>query len=69
MARYIVEVREVHVSHRVIESATNTLDAIELVQGGEGEEIYCEYSHTLRSDTWRVYEVDTENNEIIKNNF
>lgn len=54
--KYLVAIREVHVSHREIE-ADSPDDAIEKVFYGDGEEVLCEYSHTLDSDTWTVEEV------------
>lgn len=51
---YIVEVREVFVSNRVV-YAESPEKAIEAVDDGEDEEeISCEYSHTLDSETWRA---------------
>lgn len=44
--KYTVEVREVHVSSMEVE-ADSPEDAREKFKDGEGEEILCEYSHTL----------------------
>lgn len=49
--KYRVLIREVHVSHRIVE-ANSESEALELA--GDGEEDYCEYSHTLSKDTWTV---------------
>lgn len=46
MPRFEVGLREVHVSTRVVEAETAE-EALNLVLGGEGEEVSCEYSHTL----------------------
>lgn len=56
--KYIVLVREVHISPVEIE-AKNADEAIDLVREGEGETIYeaLEYSHTMDFDTWTVEEV------------
>jgi hypothetical protein len=58
MRTFIVAVREVHVSHVKIQvpDVCNGQDAIEAVWNGEGEEILCEYSHTLEPDYWTVEE-------------
>lgn len=52
MPQFIVGIREVHVSNRLIE-AVDEEDAVERA-GDEGEEITCEYSHTLAKDVWTV---------------
>jgi hypothetical protein len=49
--QYRVLIREVHVSHRLVEAASPE-EAKE--NAGDGEEIFCEYSHTLPRDTWTV---------------
>ena len=54
MPKYKVLIREVHVSHRIVE-AKDEKDAIE--EAGGGEETYLEYSHTLDPDTWTVEEI------------
>lgn len=51
--KYIVQVREVHISHREVE-ANSPEEAKELVSNGDDTEVYLEYSHTLGSDTWTV---------------
>jgi len=56
MKRYRVSIREVHVSHRLID-ANSPQDAIKRV-GDEGEEEFCEYSHTLPENTWTVEEAE-----------
>tara|TARA_R100000951_G_C2581314_1_gene162027 strand:- start:540 stop:743 length:204 start_codon:yes stop_codon:yes gene_type:complete len=55
--KYTVLVREVHISHIAVEAESEAA-ALEQVNAfgsdaGEGE-IYCEYSHTLDTDTWTV---------------
>ena len=53
---YIVQVREVFVSSRVV-YAESPEAAIEAVNNEEDEEeIACEYSHTLDPDTWTARE-------------
>lgn len=51
--RFVVLVKEVHTSHMEID-ADSKEEAIEKVAGGEGGEIYEEYSHTLDTDQWEV---------------
>ena len=58
---YYVQVREVHVSTREI-VADSPEDALEKVKDGEGDEITCEYSHTLDDDTWSID--DAEGNVV-----
>jgi hypothetical protein len=55
MATFIVEVREVHISHRKIEAENRDM-AVSLVGRGEGEEVYLEYSDTKDKSTWAVKE-------------
>jgi len=57
MPKYKVLIREVHVSHRIVE-AKDEKDAIE--EAGGGEETYLEYSHTLDPDTWTVEEIPSD---------
>lgn len=57
MPRYTVLVREVHVSHRVVEAASPK-EAIRRVEDGEGEEEFLEYSDTLNPDKWSVEDDD-----------
>jgi len=53
---FVVLVREVHVSSRVV-YATSPENAIEAVNNEEDEEeIACEYSHTLDPNTWTARE-------------
>ncbi len=59
---YCVLVREVHVSTMEIEAA-NPIEAIQKVKDGQGEEVICEYSHTLDPDTWSVD--DEKGNEVV----
>jgi hypothetical protein len=49
--KYLVLIREVHVSHRLVE-ADSEQEALEF--SGDGEEVMCEYSHTLPKETWTV---------------
>lgn len=51
--KFTVLVREVHVSHREVE-ADSEAEALEKVAGGEGDETFLEYSHTLDTNTWQV---------------
>lgn len=53
MPKFHVAVREVHVSTMEVE-ADGAKDAILKIKDGDGEEIMCEYSHTLSEDTWTV---------------
>jgi hypothetical protein len=53
--RFLVGVREVHVSTVEVE-AESPEEAMRLVQDGDGEEIMREYSHTLDPDLWTVEE-------------
>ena len=57
--KYIVLVREVHISHVLINAASEE-EAITLVKDAEGEEVYSEYSHTLDPNTWTI-ENENEN--------
>ena len=49
MKLWRVLIREVHVSHRLVE-ACSIQEAME--KAGDGEETYMEYSHTLPKNTW-----------------
>ncbi len=51
MALYIVEVQEVHYSHRIVEAGSEE-EAKELA--GDAEGFYLEYSHTGDSEHWNV---------------
>ena len=62
--RFLVEVREVHVSTRVVE-ADDAEAAVKAVEGGEGDEVACEYSHTLDTDTWTVEEEEEGGNPVV----
>lgn len=57
--KYLVGVREVHVSFREV-TATSEDEAIQKVKDMDDEEVYCEYSHTLDEDTWSVEESKEE---------
>lgn len=61
MPQFIVNIREVHVSAREVE-ADSVEHALELIRAGEGDEVSCEYSHTLSEDTWSVE--DADGNEV-----
>ena len=54
--KYLVQVREVHISHREIE-AESAEQALSFVADQDGEETFLEYSHTLDPDLWTVEEV------------
>ena len=54
---YLVGIREVHVSHRIVKA--DSLEEAEHDAGG-GTEIFCEYSHTLDPDTWTWEELTKE---------
>ena len=58
--RYRVLVREVHVSHRIVEAPGP--EEAKIIAAMEGDEDYCEYSHTLDADTWTV-EIDKDNDD------
>lgn len=60
MKTYIVQIREVHISHREVE-AESAKEALE--QAGGGEETFLEYSHTLDPRLWTVQEKGS--NELI----
>jgi hypothetical protein len=55
MSKYCVVIPEVHLAYLMIE-AEDDKDAIAKVADGGGEEINCEYSHTLEDDEcpWQV---------------
>ncbi len=55
MPKFHVHIREVHVSTREIE-AESAEEALRIIVDGEedGEEVMCEYSHTLDPDTWTL---------------
>jgi hypothetical protein len=55
MKKYYVLIREVHVSTRLVEAAS-VEEAIH--EAGGAEEVMCEYSHTLDTDTWSVEDED-----------
>jgi hypothetical protein len=52
MPKYIVGIREVHVSFREVDAKTPE-EAKSLADDIQCE-IFCEYSHTLDQDTWSV---------------
>jgi len=51
MPKYRVLIREVHVSHRVVE-AESPAAALELA--GDADDTFTEYSHSLPKDQWTV---------------
>jgi hypothetical protein len=57
MNKYIVLVREVHIQGHIVEALTPEI-AKEVVRAGGGEldEAYFEYSHTLDPSLWTVEE-------------
>jgi len=55
MTKYIVGIREVHVSYREVE-ANSIEEALEIAPGSLGDDERLEYSHTLDTDTWSVEE-------------
>lgn len=57
MAKYIVRVREVHISYREV-VAESPEHALQAVQENNGEETLCEYSHNLPVDTWDVEDAE-----------
>jgi hypothetical protein len=57
--KYLVLVHEVHVSTVEVE-AESVEEAIN--NASSGEEVICEYSHTLHTDTWSVE--DEEGNVV-----
>ena len=60
MSKFYVQIREVHVSTRLVEA-----DTIEdaLHDAGGAEEVICEYSHTLGQETWSV---EDENGNTVR---
>ena len=61
MTKYYVNIREVHISSRLVE-ANSEKEALDHIVNGitDGEEILCEYSHTLHPDTWTVDKEECE---------
>lgn len=57
MPKFYVCIREVHVSHRIVEADTPE-QAKELA--GDAPEDYLEYSHTLDKEHWTVEEAVPE---------
>ena len=58
MPKFIVEVREVHISYQEVE-ANNRDDAVNLVSAGKGTANTLEYSHQLPKEEWAVLEDGT----------
>ena len=54
--KYIVGIREVHVSHREVE-ADSPEEAINIAKRDLDTEVMLEYSHTMEENTWTVEEV------------
>ena len=61
--KYIVGIREVHVSSREVE-AENPEEAINIAKKDLGTEVMVEYSHTMEENTWTVEEVKEQIDEI-----
>ncbi len=57
MAKYCVEVAELHKSLMMIEASSEE-EAIEKVEEGGGDEFDCQYDYTLESDYWTVKKLD-----------
>lgn len=53
--KYRVLIREVYVSHRIVE-ANSEDEALQIA--GDEEEDYLEYSHTLPKETWTVEKIE-----------
>lgn len=51
--KYIVGIREVHVSYRAVEASSQE-EALQLAEDDLASEFHLEYSHTLDKDTWTV---------------
>lgn len=62
MKTYIVQIREVHISHREVE-AESAKEALEQAGFLQGEETFREYSHALDPRLWTVQEKGS--NELI----
>lgn len=60
MAKYIVRIREVHISYREVEA-----DSVEeaIAEAGGATETMLEYSHTLDTDHW---DVEDEHGNIVR---
>ncbi|MHA2064854.1 MAG: hypothetical protein ACXABY_10810 [Candidatus Thorarchaeota archaeon] len=56
MPNFLVGIREVHVSTRLIEAEDKEEALLKARRGDDGVEIMCEYSHTLDFGTWTVEE-------------
>lgn len=61
MPRYYIGIREVHVSHRLVQ-AENANQAVELA--GDTPEEFLEYSHTLDKETWTTEEIPSEKSSL-----
>jgi len=62
MPRYRVLIREVHVSHRVVEADSES-EALD--EAGDIEENYSEYSHSMDKETWTVEEEPPSKVELL----
>ena len=60
--KYTVEVREVHISTREVEADSPEEARRIAMDGGAGDEIFFDYSHTHDPDTWSVYD---ENGKMV----
>lgn len=56
MKKYLVEIREVHVSHREVE-ASSPEEAMNLAE--DAEDLFTEYSHTMPKEHWVVTPKDS----------
>jgi len=57
MTTYYIGIREVHVSTVVVE-ADSEEEAMDLAADGAGEEVMCEYSHTMDREHFTVESVE-----------
>ena len=51
--KFHVLIREVHIRKKEVE-ADSAEEAVAKVKAGDGDEISCEYSHTLDWEAWTV---------------
>lgn len=63
MPKFIVRIREVHISYREVE-ADSVEEAIE--EAGGATELMVEYSHTLNTDHW---DVEDEDGNIVRDQY
>ena len=57
MATYYIGIREVHVSTVTVE-ADSEEKALDIAAEGEGEEVMCEYAHTMDREYFTVERVE-----------